>query len=132
MLVLIYTNFYQLPKAVLSFLLIGHTRCHTINKDNEFFSAMQFTLCNFILLSQDQNTMEAQHNKITRPQELHLNIPCLGNTNILFVQVNPLKAFYELKSCAFAYYHLWPVWLYHLFSHYLTNSMIFRGWGRWG
>ena len=25
------------------------------------------------------------------------------------------------------YYHLWPVWLYRIFPHYLINATIFRG-----
>jgi len=28
--------------------------------------------------------------------------------------------------CAVLYCHLWPVWLYHIFPHYLINGMIFR------
>jgi hypothetical protein len=24
--------------------------------------------------------------------------------------------------------HVWPVWLYHIFPHYLINGTIFRGW----
>jgi hypothetical protein len=27
--------------------------------------------------------------------------------------------------CAVLYCHLWPVWLYHIFPHYLTNGTIF-------
>jgi len=27
------------------------------------------------------------------------------------------------------YCHLWPVWLYHIFLHYLANGTIFGGWG---
>ena len=25
------------------------------------------------------------------------------------------------------YFHLWPVWLYHIFPHYLINSTVFGG-----
>jgi hypothetical protein len=28
------------------------------------------------------------------------------------------------KACAVLYCHLWPVWLYHIFPHYLTNGTI--------
>jgi len=27
-------------------------------------------------------------------------------------------------------YHLWPVWLYHVFPHYPIKDTIFGGWGR--
>jgi hypothetical protein len=30
-------------------------------------------------------------------------------------------------SCSVLYRHLWPVWLYHIFPHYLTNGTIFGG-----
>ena len=29
-------------------------------------------------------------------------------------------------SCAVLYCHLWSVWLYHIFPHYLTNGTIFQ------
>ena len=29
------------------------------------------------------------------------------------------------SACAELYCHLWPVWLYHIFPHYLTNGTIF-------
>ena len=29
------------------------------------------------------------------------------------------------SACAVLYCHLWPVWLYHIFTHYLTNGAIF-------
>jgi hypothetical protein len=28
-------------------------------------------------------------------------------------------------SCAILYRHLWPIWLYRIFPHYLINGMIF-------
>jgi hypothetical protein len=30
------------------------------------------------------------------------------------------------SACAVLYCHLWPVWLYHIFLHYLINGTIFR------
>jgi hypothetical protein len=29
-------------------------------------------------------------------------------------------------ACAVLYCHLWPVWLYNIFPHYLINSTIFE------
>jgi hypothetical protein len=29
-------------------------------------------------------------------------------------------------ACAVLHFRLWPVWLYHIFLHYLTNATIFR------
>jgi hypothetical protein len=29
------------------------------------------------------------------------------------------------SACAVLYCHLWPVWLYHIFPHYLINGTIF-------
>jgi hypothetical protein len=29
------------------------------------------------------------------------------------------------NACAVLYCHLWPVWLYHIFSRYLINGTIF-------
>jgi hypothetical protein len=29
------------------------------------------------------------------------------------------------RFCAILYCHLWPFWLYHIFSHYLINGTIF-------
>ena len=29
------------------------------------------------------------------------------------------------SACAVIYCHLWPVWLYHIFPHFLTNGTIF-------
>jgi len=38
-----------------------------------------------------------------------------------------LPYFSGMKSAsAMLYYHLWPVWLYHTFSHCLINGMIFE------
>jgi len=31
------------------------------------------------------------------------------------------------SACAVLYSHLWPVWLYHDFPHYLTNGTNFGG-----
>jgi len=31
------------------------------------------------------------------------------------------------SACAVLHYYLWPVWLYHIFPHYLINDMIFGG-----
>jgi hypothetical protein len=30
------------------------------------------------------------------------------------------------SACAVLYCHLWPVWLYHIFPHYLINGTIFE------
>jgi hypothetical protein len=30
------------------------------------------------------------------------------------------------NPCAAVYFHLWPVWLYHIFPYYLKNGMIFE------
>jgi fructose 1,6-bisphosphatase len=30
------------------------------------------------------------------------------------------------SACAILYCHLWPVWLYHIFSHSLINGTIFK------
>jgi hypothetical protein len=30
------------------------------------------------------------------------------------------------SACAVLYCHLWPVWLYHIFPHYLTNGTILK------
>jgi len=30
------------------------------------------------------------------------------------------------SACAVLYRHLWPGWLYHIVTHYLTNGMIFE------
>jgi hypothetical protein len=29
-------------------------------------------------------------------------------------------------ACALVNCHLWPVWLYHIFTHYTINSTVFR------
>jgi hypothetical protein len=29
------------------------------------------------------------------------------------------------SACVVLYSHLWPVWLYHIFPHYLINGTIF-------
>jgi hypothetical protein len=31
------------------------------------------------------------------------------------------------SACDVLYCHLWPVWLYHIFPHYLINDKIFGG-----
>jgi hypothetical protein len=36
------------------------------------------------------------------------------------------------NACAVLYCHLWPLWLYRIFPHYLTNSTIFGGGGEGG
>jgi hypothetical protein len=36
-----------------------------------------------------------------------------------------LALFSTQSACAVLYCHLWPVWLYHIFAHYLINGTIF-------
>jgi hypothetical protein len=37
---------------------------------------------------------------------------------------------YSMQStCAISYCHLWLVWVYHIFPHYIINSTIFEGGG---
>jgi len=46
--------------------------------------------------------------------------------HILSVCLQPYSSSTQ-SACAVLYCHLWPIWFYHIFPHYLTNGTIFRG-----
>jgi hypothetical protein len=52
---------------------------------------------------------------------------CRGNTiSITYSQcVSVALVIRHAKRSAVLYCHLWPVWLYHIFPHYLINGTIF-------
>jgi hypothetical protein len=39
---------------------------------------------------------------------------------------NMMSVWFLAFFCAVLYCHLWPVWLYHIFAHYLINGTIFE------
>jgi hypothetical protein len=45
---------------------------------------------------------------------------------ITYYQCKSVALFSNTQSmCSILCYHLWPVWLYHIFPHYLINGTIF-------
>jgi len=44
----------------------------------------------------------------------------INNYRILLVFI--FKLSYPASNALVPYCHLWPVWLYHIFPHYLTND----------
>jgi hypothetical protein len=52
-----------------------------------------------------------------------------NNYLILWVCVHILTWISSMQiTCTVLYFYLWPVWLYHIFLHYLTNSTIQNYW----
>jgi hypothetical protein len=43
----------------------------------------------------------------------------------MIVRLQP-QLFCIKSACALFYSHLWPLWLYHIFSHYLLNGTLFE------
>ena len=59
---------------------------------------------------------------------------CTYNVTLRRVRVTIVaveKQYYIFRVCicsaSAVLYHLWPVWLYHIFSHYFIKGTIFRG-----
>ena len=66
---------------------------------------------------------------ITYVEARSCNLCCGGKAHILSVCVFSCLCYLARKLhlfCTVLYCHLWPVWLYRIFPHYLISGEIFR------
>ena len=70
------------------------------------------------------NTRRKQRNRKTGTVRIMQNWGAFVQHYILWVCVFSLR--YPTWKAHAPHYHLWPVWLYYIFPHYLTNGTIFE------